>query len=276
MFAGFMKGTALAAVTVAGLFGAQANAAMVNSWSYVLQSEFGDATFSSGTGSQVEDQLAVNWGSPFGSSDPRFNSNRSGIELEGDTVNGAGQAETSGNYNTNDLVNAGLGPSIFHINNSISGSYATLETAELFATLLLTPTSPAGSPLAPIAVTFDIEFSETVNQAPCADPVGPDCADIFVLGSGSLNQSFSYDGQTYYISIFEVTNSLTALDDDVCAAAGAPSGCIGFVTEEGKINEAKFGFVITTRPVLTPEPAAFALLGSGLVAGGLALRRRKK
>ncbi len=263
-----------AVIAAAGLFAIPAQAAPVVTWDYVLVNEFTGATFDSAGGDQNVSQLAINWGSPFGNADPRLNDDRSGLELTGTTTNGAGQAQTSGSYDTNDFLNPGENPTISHINNPISGAFGTLTTASLFASLTLTPSDPVGPELLPIDINFNINFSETVNQAPCdANSTAP-CADIFVIDSSSLNTMFNYDGEDYFVSIFELTNALVPLESAVCAAAGAPWPCLGFVTQENEITDAQFGFVITTRPVSVPEPAALGLFGLGL--GALALRRRKR
>ena len=264
-------------IAAAGLIAIPAKAAPVVTWDYVLVNEFTGATFLNtgpGDGDQNVGQLAINWGSGAGSANPRVNGDRSGLELSGTITNGLGQAQTSGSYNTNDFINPGENPTISHINNPISSAFATLNTASLFASLTLTPTNPSGPELTPIDINFNINFSETPNQAPCDANSTTPCADIFVIDASSLNTMFNYDGEDYFVSIFELTNALVPLESSVCAAAGAAYPCLGFVTQENEITDAQFGFVITTRPVSVPEPAALGLFGLGL--GALALRRRKR
>ena len=74
-----------------------------------------------------------------------------------------------------------------------------------------------------------------------------------------MNQSFVYaDNETYWLHFFAMGadgNPLPALTDAQCAAAGAASGCFGFITQERQSNPMHLGIAISTVPfVNTPEP----------------------
>ncbi|MBN2886432.1 MAG: PEP-CTERM sorting domain-containing protein, partial [Chromatiaceae bacterium] len=57
-----------------------------------------------------------------------------------------------------------------------------------------------------------------------------------------------------------------------CAEAGAPSGCVGFQTQEGLANNVQFQFAIRQVPI--PVPGPLALMGVGLLGLGAARRFR--
>ncbi|MEX6723373.1 THxN family PEP-CTERM protein [Parapedomonas caeni] len=253
-----LKTFALGAATALALAATPASAALVTTWNYTLTDEFTAATNTANDDSAAgwfESATEISWGSP---------TQRSSLTISpaDGTVNGV--------VNTNSGI--AVGPTLTHNNTAIPAQYATLSSATLLSTLYLTAAVPAGPAADPIAVNFDISFIETLNEAPCSDPQGPDCADIFVLSNpGSLTQFIDYGGMTYKITIFELTGAIKVLNESDCLAVGQGAGCIGFVTSEGEATSAQFGFIIQA-----PEPAAFALFGAGLAGLGLAARRRRK
>jgi hypothetical protein len=91
---------------------------------------------------------------------------------------------------------------------------------------------------------------------------------------GTLNNAFTFDGNTYFVSFFDSANALSPLSAAACAAAGAAPGCIGLTTIEGQDNAFTFDMLITSRPISVPEPVSVSLLGMGLLALGLSRRRR--
>ncbi len=165
-----------------------------------------------------------------------------------------------------------------HINNPING--ATLDSVTITTTLSLTwaaPPGPAPGAIGPVSADFLVNFKETPNVPGVGGCVvgAPPCPDIFAL-SGALN-AFSFspgDGSTYFVSIIETTGNLSLLPPAACAAAGAASPCIGFVTPENDETPAQFAFLITTGFPPLPEPGSLALLGVATLALALVRRRR--
>lgn len=267
-----IKLLAAAALAVAG---ASAQAAFVNTWSYSISTQWVTAgpdapTFTAGGGSQVVSASQLSWGDPSGSLSQVPNGGRSGLNIL--------NSPQAGNLTTGSLAPQ-LAATFQHINNPISGAYATLSTASVITSLTLTPTDPAGLPLAPKTLQFKVNFTETVNSdGTCIPEATTVCDDIFVLTAGNLNQQFTYDGFTYFVSFLDLqlNQPLLPLSNEACAAAGAPSGCLGFWTGESQSEMIDFGLVITAKPILVPEPGMLALAGLGLLAAvGVSRRRRQ-
>lgn len=246
---------------------ASANAGvLVTQWSFDLTGSWNSASFSAGGGTQTQSATELSWGEP-GVDYHTPGSGRSGLEIT--NPNAVGLINTDGA--------AAVTNTITHYNNVVSGAYATLTSAGLRSVLSLTPTLPAPGPvIGPTAIDFNIDFRETSNSEPCGFPTGSVCDDIFVIDSGSLNNSFVYDDFIYYVSFFEITNNLKALPAATCAAAGVAAGCLGLTTQEGQFTPATFVFTITSEPVVVemPEPGILLLLGVGCL-GMYAARRRR-
>ena len=255
---------------------------IVTQWGYNVASNWNTAStvFGGGSGTQVNSNDLISWGGtgnhtvigqPPGIA-------RSAIAIEAGTLG----APSSGFVNTNGAALPpggtpfGLGSLVAHYNNTLNSSFSTLKKTRLTSTLTLNPNLPtAGGSLPAFSVGFGIDFIETPNVAGgCFAGSVTVCDDIFVLDLPSLSQSFIFDGNIYTVNQFTTSGTLGPLSNAACAAAGVAAGCIGFVTEEGKRNEAQFGFNITVRPQQIPEPGSIALLGLGLL--GLAAVRRRK
>ncbi|MBS0474928.1 MAG: PEP-CTERM sorting domain-containing protein [Proteobacteria bacterium] len=163
-----------------------------------------------------------------------------------------------------------------HTNNPITGT--SLTDATLSVSLVLQATNPSGAALPASVINYDIKFVETPNQTPCAapSPAGNPCNDIFVQVSGLLNESFVYDGQTYFVNAFPTNGSvLNILPNSACGAAGVANGCIGFTTVEGQATQLPFGLTISSTKLEIPEPGSLALIGLALAGAGLISRRRR-
>ena len=264
-----------------------AQAVPVTIWNYAVQTEFnGNNTFTSGTGTQIQTGTQVSWGDPSGDVFTP-GSGRSGITIA-DTGPGDNDPTSDpifGLVTTNALSipGIGLGVWITHHNNPISGAFSTLLTSEINSTLVLVPnTPPIGGQQGPSTITFTIHFAETPNATPCVapSPAGNPCNDIFALNSSdAFNQSFVFDGETYFVSTFPIAGgglgTFLPLSGAECAAAGADPNCVGFTTVEGEDTTIRFGFAITQREITIPEPGSLALFGAALGVMGTLYRRRK-
>ncbi|WP_417318018.1 THxN family PEP-CTERM protein [Emcibacter sp.] len=164
-----------------------------------------------------------------------------------------------------------------HVNNVISTA-TSLATVTIIDSISLEAVTPSGFSLGPVVFPLFIEFQETPNLVNNPDATPEDCAgdsvsvcdDIFVLvNPENLSFSFTEDGYKYTVTLDLGATSF--LDDDACAAAGAESGCQGFMTEEDTFTTLFTSVFITAEEV--SEPAMLGLLGLGLVFAGL--RRRK-
>lgn len=245
---------------------ASAATAAVITWDYTVESVFTGATPTGPGAGFVFGPSEISWGDPGGTVEA--GGGRSAIRIFDSPA--AGQVNTNGapaNANTFD-----------HENHVVDiDAFPVLQTADIRTTVTLSPSNPPSAlpDPDPLEIDFVISFAETLNQPPAGEscPVGsPPCDDIFVIEAGSLNFPLTFDGDDYFISVFELTNQLTPLPVDACNAAGAGLGCIGFLTQEDEENLAQFAFVITQQQI--PEPSMILL--TGLVLTGFALRHRRR
>jgi len=253
-------------LAAAGLFVAalgSAQAAIVTQWHYSISSSWTAAAGATGVGSSV-----LQWGTDIGNG-------QSSLEL----FTPAGSSNPISTY-----IGGGAAPvafwanggSVTHNNKPITGS--TLTAATLTATLSLEAILPdLAGPGAMAPLMINIAFAETPNGGDCAVSTSPTpCNDIFVLTSGLPNQSFMFDGETYFLNLFPTSaGSFSVLEASACAAAGQAAGCIGFSTVEGQSTNVPFSFTISTAPLTVPEPGMLGLAGVALIGAAAAGRRRR-
>ena len=242
--------------------------ASVITWDYTTTGEFTASSFT-GSGATVTSTM-LTWGNSTGSGRSSLlidNSNASGSV---DTFSGSGLPPASFIGNSIDLI---------HFNNPVTGS--SLSGARLMTTVSLDPSLPDQPALSDQQFNFDIVFAETPNSGVCADISSPvPCNDIFVLEGGLPNFNFNYDAgdgdglMTYFVNVFITdSNSLSILDDAICAAAGVSNGCFGLTTVERQSNLIPFGFTISAQPLTVNESSSMALIGLSLLLLGIIYKR---
>lgn len=265
-----LRSSALAA-TFALCCGTAFAGPMVTDWSYNVTTAFdtGSAVYTATGGCQTTTGSALTWGACGGTTP--VNSGNTATSRSGLTITSSpavGTVQTNG---------AAVPTNTFtHYNNALASSLATLKSVTVQSTLTLNSLAPTTGVNYQATLPFFINFLETPNTAGSCVAASPTpCNDIFVI-AGLLNNSFALDGNTYYVSLFDSAQSLTALPSAVCNAVNTSAGCMGFTTVEGQANAFSFNFLITSQPVVlndVPEPSSLALLSLSLVAV-VANRRR--
>ncbi|HEY4548360.1 MAG TPA: THxN family PEP-CTERM protein [Pedomonas sp.] len=216
----------------------------------------------------------VRWGTPANPTNDRsFLAADTNFTQTGLMTNGAGVA----------------GSTFYHGNYTVWGGSqyeAKLNSASLFTEIEISSVSPEGLS-AVLSRTFEIGFVETTNDrngidVPIEQCDGYDiwggsgniasCPDRFSLDIRSLDFSTEIDG---YIYDFTVAFDLSTLNNIVGVDVNDNIATIW--TGEGVLSSIGTLVTVTAREVApVPEPASIALLGGGLLAAGMGLRRRRK
>jgi hypothetical protein len=132
-----------------------------------------------------------------------------------------------------------------HANNVVALNFATLASATISTALGLKATGSSDL-YAYETFVYTIKFSETPNGSDpnaCVVKGGDPCSDIWVL-DGSVNRTVVMDGQEFSFSFFPEPAAIP-LDPEICEAAGAKVGCIGFTTRENMVNAIPFMMNLT-------------------------------
>jgi len=261
---------------------------IVTEWDFDTWAEFTASGFSAGTGTTTSDLYELSWGDGGGdfttpTSTP--SDNRSALTVGTGT---SGDSRFGGGHATGEVMTIlgggaptppseiGLGISMTHWNNTISGSFSTLGSGTLTDHLTLAAKTPFVGAVEP-APTIDIifKFLETPNSGSggeCLDGSlvsdhSGGCGDLFGIdGLSTVGIPFYYDGNTYGLDVlvfdeFGGAAPIAALGEGYCTALGLSSTCVGFVTPESEHTSLQFGF--TVRHV--PEPNTIALFALALI-----------
>lgn len=149
---------------------------------------------------------------------------------------------------------------VFHDNSAIDSNSINLIDAIIRTNLLIS------SGFSQIDSDVLINFEETFNQAPCENPVGPDCADRFTFTIDTFGEvTFESGGIEYLLQFDLFTNDPNIVIEGTTVWTG-----------EGDINDL-WVIMRLTQITQVPLPGSLLLLGAGFLgtaALGVVRRRR--
>lgn len=266
----------VALVTIATMMlGTSPAWATVMQWSYDISTVFDNAQFTAASGTTIESDHLLAWGDPANQADQQ-----SSLVLDPFSQTGNVVSTYTGGGNVPAANISDTGIVLTHNNYPVYAPW--LESTDLVNTITLT--ADDGGTMGPLTLLFGINFNETSNTDTSAGCVvtpmsGNDpCPDILVIDNTSLNSSFTYDGQEYFLSLFALNDGTVGLlPGDACEAAGVSGACQGFVTQENSENPLGFGLTISTQAlsISVPAPGTLALLGLALLGMAGVVRRRQ-
>ena len=100
----------------------------------------------------------------------------------------------------------GLTQTFVHTNNTIPEGSSVLDSVTVRTTLALTPIVPPLPGFGPVFLDVFVNFQETPNPGPCVDATPTPCADIFVIGGGLNEFNFWFNGNTGAVSLIDPLN----------------------------------------------------------------------
>jgi hypothetical protein len=159
---------------------------------------------------------------------------------------------------------------IRHTNNEIPDEDDDLASIVLSTSLVL---RSGATVLVNLPLDITVNFQETTNEAPCANPpgnpLGSICDDVFTFIDVSADIPFQFDaGNGLETFVLHVRGLVDANGDSACTPFNGQVRCF---TEEFDVTD-RFVIAFVTQQQV-PAPAALLLLGMGLV-GMVAIRKR--